>query len=184
MRIVLIQLFHSLSIVVFAAFISGCRSEPTKMAIAADLTDRAVFAELFASHPALGATGVLTLEPAISDTLRPEEGLPVELRFDRKDLHSATTLAGLNLIVATNRQLAFAYRGSVFTDLHHLRAFQHRFPGRNSIIRLSHTYVREETAAIYVQEYCGGLCGISSVFLFERSENGWRFVRTIEISIS
>lgn len=179
------QTLRILSGLILAAMMMiGCSSVQSTETIAADTTDSGVFAALFASHPGLGVKSVVTLDPATSNAAWLAEALPAGVQFSRAERHSPATFAGLNLALSTHRQLASAYKGGAFTDLQHWKPFQREFPGFNSILSLSHAYVSGNTAAVYVEEYCGGLCGIGDVYLFERTENSWQFVNVIEIWIS
>jgi hypothetical protein len=176
------QYLRSLSFLVGAAAMVGCSSDPTRV-IPANPTDGAVFAALFASHPGLGAGAAVALKPPTMGTSGPAEALPAGMEFPRTELHSTATFSGSNLVLAKQGQLASAYK-STFIDLQHWKPFQRRFPGFNSILSLSHAYVSANTAAVYVEVYCGGLCGTGDVYLFERTQTGWQFLRIIELWIS
>jgi hypothetical protein len=141
------QYLRSLAFLVCAAVMAGCSTEPTNRLIPTDPTDGAVFAALFASHPGLGARAAVALKPATMGTSGPAEDLPAGMVFPRTELHSTGTFSGFNVVLATQGQLASAYK-STFTDLQHWKPFQRKFPGFNSILSLSHAYLSANTAAV------------------------------------
>jgi hypothetical protein len=159
---------------------SDCRAELPAGAVP-DPVDKEVFAALFASQPGMLGT-VINLAPmTMNKGSGPGDELPEGMEFPREDLHSRAVFEGLKVTLAAPREVAAGYDGS---DPQHSEVFQRRFPGHGSILRLSHTYLSGNTAAVYVDVYCGGLCGTGDIYLFEKTPNGWQFQRVIYFLIS
>lgn len=60
------------------------------------------------------------------------------------------------------------------------------YPDAGGIVGLSHVVFTEDrkTALVYVDFWCGGLCGEGSLYLYEKSDEGWKRVSDTSLWVS